>query len=259
MRQVPGQIGAEPDVRRPGQVVGSLDRQPGLAEDPAAGAVGAHHVLRPHGQRRLSVTLLDDAGDAVLILREAGELPPEPDVGAHVPGGRQQHRFQHGLRAVRHRLGTGRAVVGGPLGAGPPRFRSGDLQARQRGHPQVVGHQVLRRGDRVEPVADPQVPEDLDRALVDDVRARRVGGASVPLDDQMSRRRTATRRRTGPVRPARPRRSARAPRQSLNRESTWAASASGHHPVGWCRTPPCQLTKKESTDQYFIDIFFRKR
>jgi hypothetical protein len=45
---------------------------------------------------------------------------------------------------------------------------------------------VLRRGDRVEPVADPQVPEDLDRALVDDVRARCVGSAPVPLDDKMS-------------------------------------------------------------------------
>ena len=127
----------------------------------------------------------DDAGDAVLVLREAGELPSEPDVGARVPGGPQEHRFQHGLRAVRHRLGAGRAVVGGPHGAGPPRFRPGDLQARQGGHPQVAGHQVLRRGDRVEPVADPQVPEDLDGALVDDVRARRVGGAPVPLDDQM--------------------------------------------------------------------------
>ena len=122
VRQVPGQVGAEPDVRRPGQVVGPFDGQPGLAEDPAAGAVGAHHVLRPHGQRGLSVTLLDDAGDAVLVLREVNELPPEPDVGAHVPGGRQQHRFQHGLRAVRHRLRTCRAVVGGPLGAGSPRF-----------------------------------------------------------------------------------------------------------------------------------------
>ena len=185
MRQVPGQIGAEPDVRRPGQVVGSFDRQPGLAEDPAAGAVGAHHVLRPHGQRGISVTLLDDAGDAILILREVSELPPEPDVGAEVPGGPEEHRFQHGLRAVRHRLGTRHPVVGGPLGAGPPRFRSGDLQAGQGGHPQVVGHQVLRRGDRVEPVADPQMPEDLDGALVDDVRARRVGGAPVPLDEKM--------------------------------------------------------------------------
>ena len=44
---------------------------------------------------------------------------------------------------------------------------------------------MLRRGDRVEPVADPQVPEDLDRALVDDVRARRVGGVPVPLDEKM--------------------------------------------------------------------------
>jgi hypothetical protein len=44
---------------------------------------------------------------------------------------------------------------------------------------------VLRRGDRVEPVTEPQVPEDLDRALVDDVGARRVGGAPVPLDDKM--------------------------------------------------------------------------
>jgi hypothetical protein len=157
-----------------------------VAEDPAAGTVGAHHVLRPYGQRRLSVTLLDDAGDAIAILCEADELPPEPDVGAHVPRRRQEHRFQHGLRAVRHRLRARRAVVGGPLGAGPPRFRSGDLQARQGRHPQVAGHQVLRRGDRVEPVADAQVPEDLDGALVDDVRARRVGRAPVPFDDQMS-------------------------------------------------------------------------
>src|SRR5580658_4407263 len=30
------------------------------------------------------------------------------------------------------------------------------------------------------------MPEDLDRALVDDVGARRVGGATVPLDDKMA-------------------------------------------------------------------------
>ncbi len=186
VRQVPGQIGAEPDVRRPGQIVGSFGRQPGLAEHPAAGAVGAHHVLGPHGQRRICVTLPDDAGDPILALREAGELPPEPDVSARVPCRPQEHRFQHGLRAVRHRLRTRHPVVGDPLGAGPPRFRSHDLQAGQSSDPQVVGHQVLRRGDRVEPVADPQVPEDLDGALVDDVGARRVGGSPVPLDDQMA-------------------------------------------------------------------------
>ena len=67
VRQVPGQVGAEPDVRGPGQIVGSFHRQPGLAKDPAAGAVGAYHVLRPHGQRRLPVTLSDDAGDAALV------------------------------------------------------------------------------------------------------------------------------------------------------------------------------------------------
>jgi hypothetical protein len=33
----------------------------------------------------------------------------------------------------------------------------------------------------------------------------------------------------------------------------------GASPVGWCRTPSCQLIKKESTDQYFIDISCRKR
>ncbi len=44
VRQVPGQVGSEPDVRRPGQIVGSFDHQPGLAEDPAAGAVRADHV-----------------------------------------------------------------------------------------------------------------------------------------------------------------------------------------------------------------------
>ena len=258
MRQVPGQIGAEPDVRRPGQVVGSFGGQPGLAEDPAAGAVGADHVPRPHGQRRLSVTLADDAGDAVLVLREADELPPEPDVSAHVPCRRQEHRFQHGLRAVRHRLRTRRAVVGGPLGAGPPRFRSGDLQARQGGHPQVVGHQVLRRGDRVEPVADPQMPEDLDGALVDDVRARRVGRAPVPLDDQMS---TPYRdKATDKASPAGP-----APTISTGTSTASEPGIDmgrlrlGASPAGWCRTPPCQLTKKESTDQYFIDISSRKR
>src|SRR5580693_2877998 len=122
VRQVPGQVGTEPDVRGPGQVVGSFRRQASLAKDPAAGAVRAYHVLRSHGQRRLPVTLLDDAGNAALVWGEADELPPEPDVGASVPGGAQQHWFQHGLRAVRHRLGTGHPVVGGPLGAGPPRF-----------------------------------------------------------------------------------------------------------------------------------------
>ena len=44
-----------------------------------------------------------------------------------------------------------------------------------RDHPQVVGRQMLRCGDRVEPAADIWVPEDHDRAPVDHVGERREG------------------------------------------------------------------------------------
>jgi hypothetical protein len=90
---------------------------------------------------------------------------------------------------------------------------------------------VLRRGDRVEPVADAQVPEDLDGALVDDVRARRVGRAPVPFDDQMSP--PYRDRATDKASPAGP-----APTISTGTSTAsepgidMAASASGHHPPG---------------------------
>ncbi len=172
----PGQVGPKPDVGGPAQIIGPVNGQTDLGQYQAAGAIGSDHVARPHLTGVSGGAVADHAGDAVGVLVQFDELGLKLDVGAGFTGGGQQHRFEHRLRAVGHRLRAGKEVLGGSVRPAAPGLRPRHLGIGQRRVPEIIGHRRLRNRHLMELLTDPQSPENLHRALIDDVRARRVRG-----------------------------------------------------------------------------------
>ena len=168
--QVAGQVGLEPHVDGGGQPDFAVDGEPGLLDDAAASPVGPDEVVAADVVGGVGGAVPHRGRDAIGVLGEGEELVAEPDVGlGPLPRCLEQHRFEHRLGAVDHRAGAGLAVVGRPVRAAAPGVEPRHLQAGQAGVPHVVGHQLVRGGDGVQPVLEAQVPEDLHRALVHDV------------------------------------------------------------------------------------------
>lgn len=152
----------------------ALERQPDVLRDLAAAAVGADQVAAADGVLGARQAAPDARGDAVRILGE----PPysvsnrirEPRAAAWPT--RIGSSSVWGRVGVQARAGDG--VVGVARRMGAPRPHPADLVAGQARAEHGVAHEVVGRAGGGDIGHDPEVAEDLDRALVGDVRAGRV-------------------------------------------------------------------------------------
>jgi hypothetical protein len=121
----------------------------------------------------------------------------EADVGAERARRVQKDRLQHVLRRVAHLAGAGRLVVGTAVVAGAPRHHAGQLASGERGGEHLLAHQMVRQRAASDLRLDPQVAKDLHRALIGDVRARRIRGVAVLRQGQRPNAQARQQRRRG--------------------------------------------------------------
>ena len=174
VRDVSAQVGVEHDVRgaRAGQL--ALERQPDLLRHLGSGAVEGQQVAGPLLERLPGAQVTEQHGDTLGVLLVRQVLGVEGDDRAPLGRVLDQQRLHVGLRDVQHRARAALEVVAHPVIAGTPRLQPGDLLPGQAGGEQGVAHLVPRGGVLAGLVLDPQVAQHLHRALVGDVRPRRV-------------------------------------------------------------------------------------
>ena len=182
MRDVFGKIGLEDDVHRARDAHLAFHRQADVLRDLRASAVGADHVFGADLVVDAGDIVLDVDGDAVLVLRQSDIFPVEHDGRAARGGRAHEDRLQQVLRHVADRRRARERVVGLAQRMGAPGQQAPELLASQRSAEHVVAHVVLGSALGLDLVLDAEVANDLHRALVGDVRARRAAGP-VPLGD----------------------------------------------------------------------------
>ena len=206
-RPVPAQllqVGLERDVHGPGDVHAPFQWQVEVGGHHRAGAVGPDQV--PGADRVLDSQqpVTDLHGDAVVVLLVGQVLGREPGLRATRGGVAHQDRFEVGLRDVAVERGRGQLVVAVAGGVGAPGQDAADLLTRDRRAEHGVAHELVRRRLGEDLLLDPEIAEDLHRALVGDVRARGVGrppvlGDHQVLDAQAGQEQSRSRpRRAGP-------------------------------------------------------------
>ena len=201
VRDVLGQVGVEDDVHAARHVHLALHRQPEVLGDLRAPAVGSDHVLGPDVVGAAAEAVLDRRGDAVVVLLEREVLGVETHARAALGGVAEQDRLHQVLRDVEVAGGARERVVGKPLRVRAPGVQPGQLLAGEAGAERRRAHQVLRRPLLEHVVDDADVAQRLERALVGDVRARRVRRPAVlgqqqvrdPVGAEEQRRRAARR------------------------------------------------------------------
>ena len=157
----------------------AVEREAALLADHGARAVAADHVARTDLVLAAVAAAADAHPRVVHRLVDRHHLAVEADLGAEAARRIEQDRLEHVLRSVAHRARARRGVVGVAVVAGAPGHHAGELAARERGREHLLAHQVLRQRAAHDALLDAEVAEDLHRALVGDVRARRVGGGAV--------------------------------------------------------------------------------
>ena len=186
MRKVLRQVGTEPNVDGMRNSRTPLDGEARIVKNFRSCTVGADHVVRAHRVRFACRTHTDRTHEVVAVAFEPEELVPEAQVGTGTPRDTEQHRLEDGLCAVGHWRRARCEIVGRPVGAGSPGIESCDLTTREAGDPQVVAHHLLWRRDSQQVGLAIEMPHDLDRALVHDVRAWCVRGSFVLVDEHVT-------------------------------------------------------------------------
>ena len=191
------EVGVEDDVHRAGDVHLALERQPDVGGHLRAPAVGADHVLGADLVGVAGQAVAHGHGHAVVVLDQADVLRVEPDPRAAVGGVADQDRLEQRLRQVAGLARARQRVVGLARGVRAPGAHAADLVPGQARAEHGVAHQSLRRAVGQDVVLDAEVAHDLDRALVGDVRARRVGRPAVLGDDDVVHARGGQEQRGG--------------------------------------------------------------
>ena len=113
MGDIFGQVGVDDDVHAAGAAHLAFHWKSDHLGDAAAPAVGADQVLGADAIDLAGDAVLDDSGDAVIVLLEIHELRIEAQRGAAPPGGLDQDRLEQILRQVAN-AGRAREFVVGP-------------------------------------------------------------------------------------------------------------------------------------------------
>jgi hypothetical protein len=181
MSEVRSEVGAEPDIQRMSDRRFTFNGEPRLPQHCGARTVSPDKVPRSNAHTLTRHQVAHHAHDAVAVLAIRNELMPHPHVAARLDHRVHQKRLKDGLRTVDHRTRARRRVIPRAFVARAPRLETSDLGSSEGGDPEIVAHQLMRRGDTKQLFLKAQVPHDLDRALVDDVCARGVGRTRVLL------------------------------------------------------------------------------
>ncbi len=178
------QVRVEEEVDRPADAHPPLYGHPDILGHLGVAAVGAHEVAR--ADRDLAPRQPVEAGGrhAVLVLLVAQVLGGHARLRAARAGGLEEEGLHVGLRQVVHARGRGAQVRGLALGRGAPSARAAQLLPGQRGAERVGSHQFLGGGLGVGLGLDlrAEVAQHLHRALVGDLRARRVRQPAIAVD-----------------------------------------------------------------------------
>ncbi|MDT4843017.1 hypothetical protein FQZ97_769340 [compost metagenome] len=177
VRRVLGKVYLEPAVDCRAQAHLAFGLEADLLADHAVVAVAADRVARHHLEVLAADAVVAHGMHGVRVLPHRHQLGVEKETGAALARRVEQDGLHQVLWDVAHRRGAGQLVVGAPLGPGAPGLQARDLGAGEAGGPHVVAHQVVGRGRLHHALLDAEVAKYLHRALVGDVRARRVGGA----------------------------------------------------------------------------------
>ena len=182
MRDIFGEIGLEHNVHRARDAHLAFHRQTDVLRHLGPSAIGADDIF---GSDLVSLTgnvILDVDGDAVRVLFQAEILPVEHDRGAAPRRRIDQDRLQQVLRHVADRRRARQGVIGLALWMRAPGQQAPEFLARQRGAEDIVAHILLGGALFLHRLFDAEVSENLHRALVGDVRARRPA-QPVPFGD----------------------------------------------------------------------------
>ncbi|MNL09480.1 hypothetical protein D3C87_1302410 [compost metagenome] len=126
----------------------------------------------------------DARGDAVCVLSEIEQFAVEAHLATRAQRFVGNDRLKHVLGDVAHRRGAGRLIVGLALDGIAPGQQAAQFLAGKTGGPDIVGHQLVRRGGGDDRGFNPRIAVNLDGALVGDMRPRAVGGPAIFVDQQ---------------------------------------------------------------------------
>ncbi len=148
-------------------------------------AVGADQEFRADRDILARQPVAAGGGDAVGILHMADIFRRHARLRTARTGRLEEERLHIGLRQVVHAAGRGQEMFGARQRMVAPALHAADFFAGDRRAEDVLAHQVLFGREHIGLVLDvaAEIAQNLHRALVGDVGARRVGEPAVAVDD----------------------------------------------------------------------------
>jgi hypothetical protein len=172
---IPGEIGVEDRVDRPGARHAAFDRKSEMIDDGRSRTVCADHVFRPDGELPTIQSIAQRGRDACGILLVTDVFGVESERRTLLGRLPKQDRFEQRLDDVHHPARTCPQIVAPAVVPRTPRPHPDQFGPGETGRERRVAHQFPRARVPCDVLRDSEIPEDLVRSLVRDVRARTVG------------------------------------------------------------------------------------
>ena len=179
MARILGEISIQPDADSLADIELPIELKAGFARDDAAAAVGPDEILAANFVLALAQAIAYSRRDRLPILSQIDQLRVEANLRAMPQRGFEDDGFQLMLRDIAHRARTGAFIVGYAIDPRSPRHRPRQFQPGKRRRENLGAHDVLWHRRLAQTALDAEVPQHLDRSLIGDMGARRIGRSTV--------------------------------------------------------------------------------